>query len=184
MCALAFLEYRRPLVPLTRVQKGVLVACRAAVLGAISLFLFRPIMLLPPSGGGDAVVPILVDVSQSMRLHDVDGVDGAEGEARLARAVAILRTQLVPALSREFKPEIYSVGDRLAPADLNHLTADAHQTDLAGALAAVRERYRGQRVAGIVVLSDGADTGQQAASAAAAQPVRRCSPSASDRPTA
>src|SRR5437667_69651 len=28
-----------------------------------------------------------------------------------------------------------------------------------GALAAVRERYRGQRVAGIIVLSDGGDTG-------------------------
>ena len=73
----------------------------------------------------------------------------------------MLRTQLMPALSRQFTPEIYSVGERLTEADLDHLSADARQTDLAGALAAVRERSRGRRVAGIVVLSDGGDTGQQ-----------------------
>src|SRR5207249_4094200 len=39
--------------------------------------------------------------------------------------------------------------------------------DLAGALAAIRERSRGQRVAGIIVLSDGGDTGQQATAAGA-----------------
>ena len=35
---------------------------------------------------------------------------------------------------------------------------DARSSDLRGALAAARERYSGQRIAGIVLLSDGADT--------------------------
>jgi hypothetical protein len=47
----------------------------------------------------------------------------------------------------------------LKPATVDGFAADARRTDLSGALASVRERYRGQRVAGIVVLSDGADTG-------------------------
>ena len=162
--ALAFFEYRRPLSPLTRAERGVLVGLRAAALAALVVFLLRPIVLLPPVGARDAAVPVLVDVSGSMRLTDADG------QARLARATTILRTQLLPALSRHFKPEIYSVGERLAPADLDHLTTDARQTDLAGALAAIRERARGQRVAGIILLSDGADTGQQASAAAAAGP--------------
>ena len=54
------------------------------VLGALALFLFRPIAMLPPSGSRDAVVPVLVDVSRSMQLSDADG------QARLARAVALL----------------------------------------------------------------------------------------------
>ena len=41
VCALAWLQYRRPLAPLTRAQKSVLVACRAAVLGVITLFLWH-----------------------------------------------------------------------------------------------------------------------------------------------
>jgi uncharacterized membrane protein len=162
IAALVIFEYRRPLAPLTRVQRGVLIACRATALAAVVLFLCRPILLLPPLSARDTVVPVLVDVSRSMRLRDVDG------QARIARATTLLRTQVLPALSREFRPEIYSVGERLAPADLTELGADARQTDLAGALAAVRERYRGQHVPGIIVLSDGGDTSQQPPDAAAA----------------
>jgi uncharacterized membrane protein len=166
--AMAVFAYRRPLAPLTWIQRGVLIGFRAIVLGSVVLFLFRPIMLLPPANAGDAIVPVLVDVSRSMRLHD------AEGQTRLARATTILRTALIPALSRHYTTELYGVGERLAPADMNHLEAQAQQTNLAGALAAVRQRYRGQRVAGIVVLSDGGDTGEQvdnSAAAAAGPPV-------------
>ena len=159
--ALAFVEYRRTLVPLTRLRRRTLIVCRAAVLAALVLFLCRPIMRLPPAGSRDAIVPVVVDVSRSMRLQDADG------QTRIARATALARADLLPALSREFTAELYSAGERLAPADLNHLTAEARQSDLAGALAAVRERYRGKRVPGIIVLSDGGDTGQPAAGAAA-----------------
>jgi len=149
-----WLEYRRPLSPLTRVQRGVLVALRAAALAALALFLFRPVAMLPPVSARDAIVPILVDASRSMRLGDADG------QTRLARATSLLKNELGVPLSSRFSTEIYSAGDTLAPATLDGLAADARRTDLAGALAAVRERYRGQRVAGIILLSDGADTGR------------------------
>lgn len=150
--AAAFIEYRRPLSPLTRARRGLLVALRVVTLAALVLFLFRPIIVLPPAGSRDAVVPVLVDVSRSMRLQDADGM------TRAAKAAAILQTQLMPALASHFRTELYSAGDGLAPVTLERLGADARRTDLIGALAAVRERYRGQRVAGIVVLSDGGDT--------------------------
>jgi uncharacterized membrane protein len=47
------------------------------------------------------------------------------------------------------------------------LIAGGRESDLSGALAAIRERYRGQRVAGIVLLSDGGDTGRSATAAPA-----------------
>jgi hypothetical protein len=158
IAALVYVEYRRPLSPLTRVQRGVLVALRAAALAALVLFLFRPIAILPPASARDAIVPVLVDVSRSMRLADADG------QTRLARAAQLLTSGLGPALSSHFVTETYSVGDRLAPAKADALSPDARRTDLAGAITAIRERYRGQRVAGIVLLSDGGDTGGSSAS--------------------
>src|SRR6185295_16914265 len=154
--AVAYAEYRRPLSPLSRVQRGVLVSLRVLALAAIVLFLFRPIAILPPTGSREAIVPVLVDGSRSMRLADADG------QTRIARATALLKNELGAPLATHFTTEIYSVGDGLAPATVDSLNANARQTDLAGALAAVRERYRGQRVAGIVVLSDGGDTGTAA----------------------
>jgi len=151
--AAAYVEYRRPLSPLTPPQRGTLVALRAAVLAALVLFVFRPIAILPPIGAHDALVAVLVDVSRSMRLADADG------QSRIARAAELLKTRLLPAINRQFSADVYAVGDGVAVANLDRLNADARRSDLSGALAAMRERYRGQRIAGIVLLSDGADTG-------------------------
>src|SRR5947209_1887175 len=129
VAAAAFLEYRRPLAPLTRTQRRVLAALRVIALGALVLFLFRPVAMLPPSGSRDAVVPVLVDVSRSMRLADADG------QPRVARAIGLLKTSVLPALSPHFVTELYTVGDGLTPASLTQIdsiAADARRTDLAG----------------------------------------------------
>ena len=54
--ALAFAEYRRPLAPLSRMQRVALTSARALVLSALVLFLLRPVVVLPPatSSGGNA----------------------------------------------------------------------------------------------------------------------------------
>src|SRR5713101_2839614 len=145
--AVVYAEYQRPLSPLTAVQRSVLVALRVLALAALVLFLFRPILVLPPAGSRDAIVPVLVDVSRSMRLADADG------QTRAARASALLKNELGLPLTSHFAAEIYTFGDGLAPATIDALSPDARRTDLSGALTAIRERYRGQRVAGIVVLS-------------------------------
>ena len=153
----AVLEYRQPASPLTPVRRGVLVGFRTLALALLILFAFRPIVMLPPSGSRDVVVPVLVDVSRSMRVADADG------QSRLTQATSVLTTVLLPALSPHFTIDLFSVGETLEPATVERLTAAARRTDVTGALAAVRERYRGQRLAGIVLLSDGADTGSAGA---------------------
>jgi uncharacterized membrane protein len=164
----AFFSYRRPLVPITSTQRGVLMALRASGLTLVVLCLCRPIVLRPPSASRDIVVPILVDVSRSMAIAD------AGGQARLARAVQALKTDILPALSGRFTPEIYGIGDGLSPVmdvSLDHLMANARQSALAGAIAAVRERYRGRRVSGVVLLSDGGETGSSDSAPDPAVPV-------------
>src|SRR5262245_23571421 len=153
IAATAFLSYRRPLAPLSAKERATLTALRAAALLLVALFLARPIILAPPAGSKDAVVPILVDVSRSMRVADADG------RPRIAEAADLVRRQLVPALSGRFTTDVYGVGDAPAPASPDDLSAVARQSDLTRAVAAVRDKYRGRAVAGIIVVSDGGDTG-------------------------
>jgi uncharacterized membrane protein len=151
--AIVVLSYRRPLAPLATWQRAVLSALRAISLVLVVVFLCRPVVLGLPAAGRDVVVPVLVDVSRSMRLAD------AGGKTRLARAVDSLRTNLLPALPPHVAADVFAIGDGVAPSSLDALSASAPQSDLSRSIAAIRDRYRGRRVSAIVLVSDGADTG-------------------------
>jgi len=154
VAGVASLSYRRPLVPLSRAQHTTLVTLRAVVLGLLVLFLFRPVILGPPAADADLVVPVLVDTSKSMRIAD------AGGQPRIVRAKELLQNDLLPRLARQARPELFGVGDVLAPATVEGLAAEAGGSDLAGALGTLRDRYRGRRTAGVLLLSDGGNTGE------------------------
>jgi hypothetical protein len=158
--AAAYFAYRWTLMPLSAAQRAVLALLRAAALMSVVLLLWRPVVAVPPQQP-DAVIPILVDTSRSMRVSDGDG------EPRLRRAVAALQRDLIPAMAPRFRPEVYAIGEGVTPAALDRLGANGRQTDLEGALATIRERFRGRRLAGIVLLSDGGDTGLRSADGAA-----------------
>jgi hypothetical protein len=126
--AAAYVEYRRPLSVLTPAQRGVLAALRVLALVALVLFVFRPIAVLPPAGSRDAIVPVLVDVSRSMRLADADG------QTRLARAIGLLKNQLGLPLTPVSRP-MSTPSATTRRRDDRRARADARRTDLSGALA-------------------------------------------------
>jgi uncharacterized membrane protein len=159
---LAYRVYAEPIVPLPRQRRLVLGGLRVATLLLLVGFLLRPMLVEPASELRDAVVPVLVDGSRSMRLADVDG------RARIDHASTLLRERLLPRLDGEFQVELLAFGEELTEADPLALTADTRRSDLTGALRAAQDRYSGRTVAGIVVLSDGGDTtGREAADALA-----------------
>jgi uncharacterized membrane protein len=162
IAGIAFLSYRRPLVPLTSIQRATLVGLRALALAAVAIFVCRPVVLLPTPPSGDVVIPVLVDVSRSMGIADADG------ESRIARARDVVEKTLTPGLGGYASIELLAFGESLSPATADHLAADARRTDLAKAVAAARERYRGRPVPAVVVLSDGGDTEQSSRTANAA----------------
>ena len=151
----AALFYRRPRAALSPRQRAALIGLRAAALALVLALLMRPVAVLPPVAAADVVVPVLVDVSRSMRIADDDGL------TRIARAKAIAQFDVVPALSKKYQAPVIAVGDDVADMPVASLDATARKTDLTGALARVRDRFRGRRLAGVVLLSDGADTGQR-----------------------
>jgi hypothetical protein len=150
---IAYFSYRRPVAPLSKAERGTLIALRTLALSAIVALLCRPVMHVPPEVA-DVVVPVLVDISRSMRVADADG------STRLARAVQVLERDLLPSLTGRFTPEIFAAGDIVTASGIDQLSARARRSDLTTALASIRTRYRRQPVAGIVLLSDGADTAQ------------------------
>ncbi|MBI3048723.1 MAG: hypothetical protein HYY76_10485 [Acidobacteria bacterium] len=167
--AVAWGFYAGAIVPLSPRRRAVLAGLRALVLLVLVACLLRPVRVVPPDVATDAVVPVLIDVSRSMRLADMDGA------SRIVVARDLLEGYVRPALDRRFRSELWSFGDALEPVtETRTLAADARRSDLSGALRAVRERYRQRRVAAVVVISDGGDTGTEepaAAADAAAVPV-------------
>jgi uncharacterized membrane protein len=133
-------------------RRNALIALRFITLAGLLLFLLRPIRSTA-DGLHDAVVPILVDASRSMSVED------AGGQRRIDRARDLVARTLVPAVAPHFHVEVLSFGDDLKPTTADELAATGRRTDLAGALTALNDRYRGRPVAGIVLVSDGGDTG-------------------------
>lgn len=155
------MAYRR--APISRGRRVALTALRCATLLLLILFLMRPVAR-SSQDSRDAVVPILVDASRSMSIQD------AQGERRILRARDVVSDELLPALSPGFRTELFAYGDELSPTTPEGLTASGRRSDLRGALRAVRDRYRGQPIAGIVLLSDGGDTSGAAETTAADGP--------------
>ena len=169
---LAWLAYARAAVRLQPGTRATLTALRAVTLILLITILLRPVVMVPPAAAKNSVLPVLVDVSRSMRL-----TDAGDGTARLDRAKAIVR-DLQERLSSEYRLELLSFGESLATApDVERLAATARRSDLTGALADLAERYPpspagaragdgaagSARVAAVIVLSDGGDTAPQEA---------------------
>ncbi len=130
-----------------------LIGLRFGILLLLLLFFMRPVVVLPAQGTRDAVVAVLIDASRSMRIADADG------DTRLARAISLVGDTILPSLEQEFTVELHTFGDQLTPADLGRIDAGERRSDLQGALLATRERYGDRALAGVVVVSDGGDTG-------------------------
>lgn len=157
---LAWLTYARLTLALSRGRRALLTALRAATLLLLVAFLLRPVVYVEAQGVSSGLIAILVDVSRSMRIADA----GSAGHAspRIEQAASVVR-DLQQHLGDGFQSELVTFGESVAKGDVNQLAADARRSDLSGALASLIDRYRGRRLAGIIVISDGGDTAGQEA---------------------
>lgn len=151
VAAVAWLAYRG--APLPPARRGILSAIRLLTLLLLIVLLMRPVARRGPDEASEALVPILVDSSRSMAIDDADGA------RRIDRARDVVVSELLPVLSTRFQTEVLAFGEELRPTPAAELGAAARRSDVAGALDAVRERYRGRVIAGIVLVSDGGETG-------------------------
>ena len=152
---LGWLAYARTPIKLTAGSRFGLSALRAITLIALIAILLRPVVMVPPASANNSLLPVLVDVSRSMRLKDGDD------RSRLERAQAIVR-DLQAQLGKDYRLEVLTFGETLAAVtDVDHLAATARRSDLSGAIADLADRHQNDRLAGVIVLSDGGDTAPQ-----------------------
>jgi uncharacterized membrane protein len=147
---LAWAAYARLRGTLAPGARALLTVLRAVTLLLIVTALLRPVRVDPSDEPGRLVVPVLVDVSRSMSVDDT-------GRSRIDHARS-LAADLVTTLGPAYRTEILTFGEIVARLGTEPPVATGRRTDLASAIEEVAERYRHERVAGVVVLSDGGDT--------------------------
>ncbi|MBX7118596.1 MAG: hypothetical protein K1X31_06315 [Gemmatimonadaceae bacterium] len=156
---------------LSGTRRVALAGLRAALLLLLLVCLARPTLVLARAVPQRNVLAIALDDSRSMALAD----GGAETRAAATTRIFADSTALVRALADRFALRFYRFAADVRPAaGADGLRMTGTRTDLAGALDGVRQELAGTPIAGIVVVTDGADNaGRELAPALLALRARR-----------
>ena len=151
--ALVVLAYRN-LRGISRVDRIVLGTTRALALAIVLACLLRPTEVLSSAVAQRNVLALVLDDSRSMRVSDVNGA---------SRTLAMRRefsdtSALVRQLATRYNVRTFRFAAEPTPAQPDTpLNASGGRTDLAAALDGVGSDLAGLPVAGVIVVSDGAD---------------------------
>jgi uncharacterized membrane protein len=147
--------YLRPQIALTSRERAILAALRASAVAVLVFCLARPVLVVASAIPQRNVVGILVDDSRSMRIPDVDHKPRGD-YAR--RAFGGADSALYKSLAKRFQLRFFRTSGAGGRADdLGGLQYNGARSNLASALLRAEEELAGAPVAGMLLLSDGAD---------------------------
>ena len=154
LAALVAWTYAKARGGATARDRTLLTVLRVAALALLVVCLLRPVLVLAAAAPRRNTVAVLIDDSRSMRLADWGGRPRAEAAARLFASDATLRR----ALDGQFAVRTYRFSDAATRTDsVRGLSFAGDRTRVGAALDRVREELEGVPLAGVVVLTDGAD---------------------------
>jgi uncharacterized membrane protein len=160
LAVLALLTYRGVSAADRTRDRVVLVGLRLAALAVLLFCLFRPTLVLKAAVPQQNFLGILIDDSRSMSIADLDGQPRS---AFVQEQLHGPSSQLLAALSQKFVVRFFrfsSSSDRVGTAaDLQY---GGTSTRLAPALDRARDELAGLPLAGLVMVTDGADTSDAA----------------------
>lgn len=139
------------------VDRAALTLLRLGTLGVILFCLFRPVLILRAAVPQQNFLGILFDDSRSMRVSDQDG----QPRSAFVNSAFGPESSVLKALSDRYALRYFrfsSSTDRVGAA--RELTFSGTQTRIGDALQRAREEFAGLPLAGLVVVSDGADTAE------------------------
>ena len=162
-------------------DRVVLGTLRAAVIALVLACLFRPGLVIAAAVPQRNVLAVLIDDSRSMRIADATDTPGAgtvsrrdtvtdtvadtsatTSGSRIAAAQQVFAdsSALMRRLASRFAVRTFRVAAGATPArSVAEARATGTRSDLAQSLADVREDLEGMPLAGVVLVSDGADNG-------------------------
>ena len=160
IAVLALLTYRGVSATERPRDRVVLVGLRLAALAVLLFCLFRPALILKAAVRQQNFLGVLVDDSQSMSIADLNGQTRS---TFIQQQLTGPNAKLLDALSQRFVVRFFSFAssaDRVASAA--DLKFGGTATRLAAALDRARDELSGLPLAGLVMVSDGADTSDAA----------------------
>jgi uncharacterized membrane protein len=137
-----------------------LAGIRLAILAIILVCMFRPLLVVKAAVAQQNFIGVLLDDSRSMQIADVDGQPRS---AFVKSEFGANDRGILKALSDRFTVRTFRFSS--APARTTQegdLTFAGSQSRLGAALSGVRQELAGLPVAGLVMVSDGADTADAA----------------------
>jgi uncharacterized membrane protein len=154
----ALITYRGITTPGALRDRLVLVTLRLALVAVLMFCLFRPSLILKAAVPQQNFLGVLIDDSRSMTITDVDGKPRSQFvEDQLADP----KNPLIDALAQRFVLRFFrfsSSTDRLNnPKDMKY---DGTSSRLGTALERARDELAGLPLAGLVLVTDGADTSE------------------------
>ena len=154
--AATVVTYRRASRRLTTRDRVVLIALRTALIGLLLVCLLRPMLVLRAAVPHQNVVAVLLDDSRSMSIADLNGQPRSSYlQAQFGDPSQGLRR----ALAERFSVRTLRFSSSVRPAQTGaDLTFQGTHTKIAAALEQARQQLSGVPLAGLVVVSDGADT--------------------------
>ena len=141
-----------------RRSRIILASLRATALLMVLALLNRPIATLVQTRVEPSVLPVLIDTSLSMKVPDV--IVQGKNVSRLAAAEKLFApsSPLLQALGNEHQLRFYHFDDDAMPVSdarqIQNLAPTGTSTQITQAIRTVLNDLRGQRVAGIVLLTD------------------------------
>lgn len=137
----------------------VLASIRVALLGLILVCLFRPLLVVKAAVAQQNFLGVLLDDSRSMQIAD----DNGQPRATFVRdQFGAPDRGLLKALSDRFTVRTFRFSSAPSRVTQEDLSFEGSQTRLGAALSGVRQELAGLPVAGLVMVSDGADTADAA----------------------
>jgi hypothetical protein len=149
------LTYRSAPGDASWLDRVVLITLRLCLVGLVLFCLFRPVLILRASVPQQNFLGILLDDSRSMRVADHDGKPRGE----FVSTTFAPDSPVMKALSSRYAVRIFrfaSNTDRVGAA--RDLSFDGTQTQLGEALQRAKDEFTGLPLAGLVMVTDGADT--------------------------
>jgi uncharacterized membrane protein len=156
IAAAMLITYRSIVSDASRRDKAVLIALRLALVAVLFFCLVRPTLVLKAAVPQQNFLGILVDDSRSMLIADRDGQPRSQFVQRqLSGPQAALLNELSKRFVLRFFRFSSSAGRITSAADVHY---DGTSTKLGDALERARDELSGLPLAGLVMVTDGADT--------------------------
>jgi len=150
-------------------DRALLATLRVLVILLVIGCLLRPGLVIASAVPQRNVFAVLYDDSRSMRIHDVDGAAASSGTNAAATRLDAMQgvfsdtSALMRTLGEKFALRRFRFSAAAAPMrSSSEVLAGGTRSDLTQALVDVREDLNGMPLAGVVVVSDGADNGNGA----------------------